>query len=332
MKMYCPYCDREHEISIIEKKSEVDFKGEKIVFNEKNYYCDVCSVDFCDGELEDENLISIKDAYRKEHNLLTSNEIKNIREKYKLSQSDLALILGWGEVTITRYETKEIQNKNYDDVLRQISDNPYLLYDYFKMNMDSFNPKKQAKISKKIFSIVPDPIQTNILIEDMMNKKYFSINEETRGNQKLNINKIIAIINRVLNNCKELYKTKLAKLLWYIDMRNYQESKESMTGLAYYHMSYGACPLGLDLILDSKNITIEEIEIDDSVKYLIKGVESDYTLSEKELKVIDFVTDYFKDYSSSNIVEYMHKEKAYLETQGNEFISYKYAKDIHFGS
>ena len=48
-----------------------------------------------------------------------------------MSQSDLALILGWGEVTITRYETKEIQNEKYDAVLRKIKDNPYLLYDYF---------------------------------------------------------------------------------------------------------------------------------------------------------------------------------------------------------
>ena len=34
-----------------------------------------------------------------------------------------------------------------------------------------------------------------------------------------------------------------------------------MTGLAYFHMPYGACPLGLDLILDSKSLEVEEIEV-----------------------------------------------------------------------
>ena len=330
MKIYCPYCDEEHDVLIIEEESECIIKGTKVKFLEKNYYCDVCNVEFSNGELEDLNLLSARDAYRKEHNLLTSSEIKNIREKYKLSQSDLALILGFGEVTITRYETKEIQNKNYDDILREISNNPYLLYDYYMMNIKNFNSKKQAKIAKKIFNIAPDKDQVDKLIEDTLVKKYFSIEEETRGNKLLSLNKILSVIKRILINCEKLYKTKLVKLLWYIDMKYYQENKESMTGLAYFHMAYGACPLGLDLILDSKNIIIEEIEEDEAVKNLIKKVDSSYSLSEKEIIVIDFVTNFFKDYSSSDIVQYMHKEKAYLETENNEFISYRYAIDIHF--
>jgi len=116
-----------------------------------------------------------------------------------------------GEVTITRYEIKEIQNKNYDEVLRQVDTNPCLLYDYYMMSMGSFSIKKQAKISKKIFSIVLDKEQVNKLIEDTLVKKYFSVFEEDRGNQTINLNKILAVIKRILLNCEELYKTKLVK-------------------------------------------------------------------------------------------------------------------------
>ena len=38
-------------------------------------------------------------------------------------------------------------------------------------------------------------------------------------------------------------------------------------------MAHGACPLGLDLILDSKNVIINEFEEEDYTKYLIKKVE-----------------------------------------------------------
>jgi len=61
----------------------------------KKSYGDMSDAEFSDGVLEDLNLLSARDTFRKEHNLLTSNEIRSIREKYKLSQSDLALILGW---------------------------------------------------------------------------------------------------------------------------------------------------------------------------------------------------------------------------------------------
>lgn len=103
-----------------------------------------------------------------------------------------------------------------------------------------------------------------------------------------------------------------------------------MTGLAYFHMPYGACPLGLNLILDSKNIVIEEKELDDSTQYLITEAISDYELSSDEKEVIDFIMNYFKNFSTKQIVDYIHKEKAYLETKDNEFISYKYASDIKF--
>ena len=45
--------------------------------------------------------------------LLTSDEIVAIRESHGLSQADLAKLLGWGEATISRYESKAIQDEAY---------------------------------------------------------------------------------------------------------------------------------------------------------------------------------------------------------------------------
>ena len=56
------------------------------------------------GELWNINLINSLDAYRIKKDLLTSKEIKDIRKKYDLTQSELAYLLNLGEVTITRYE------------------------------------------------------------------------------------------------------------------------------------------------------------------------------------------------------------------------------------
>ena len=37
----------------------------------------------------------------------------------------------------------------------------------------------------------------------------------------------------------------------------------------------------------------------------------------------------FKNYKSSEISEYMHREKAYIETKNNEIIPFTYAKEIN---
>lgn len=329
IKLYCPYCDKEHNIWIVENNAECIIKEEKVEYVEKNYYCDYYNEEFNDGELLDQNLQTARDQYRKNHQLLTSEEIKEIRNKYKLSQADLSLILGWGEITITRYETKEIQNENYDIILRKIKDDPYKLYDYFMINKEKFSTSKQAKIAKKIFSEAPNIEETNKRIEESLLEKHLSISEINRGKQEIRFDKILAVIKAILESGISLYKTKLAKLLWYIDMINYKKNNKSITGLAYFHMPYGACPLGLDLILDSKSIDLEEIEENDSVKYLIKGVSTECKLNKEELISINAIVNRFKDFSTSDIVSYMHKEEAYLNTKNKEFISYEYAKSIN---
>lgn len=331
-RKYCPFCDKEHNITIKETHSECLIKNEKIEYIEKNYYCEEYNEEFADGELVDQNILNARDQYRIKHQLLTSNEIKEIRAKYKLSQADLSIILGWGEVTITRYETKEIQNENYDAVLRSIIDNPYKLYDYFMINKNKFTNDRQAKIAKKIFNVAPNTLETNKYIEDSIIKKHFSVKEIDRGNQEIKFDRILSVIKTLIDRKIELYKTKLAKLLWYIDIINFKENKQSITGLAYYHMKYGACPLGLDLILDSKSIIVEETEENESTQYLIKDVIIDYKLSDQELKTIDTVVNKFNSFSSKDIVKYMHKEQAYIETKTNDFISFEYAKYVNLNN
>ena len=59
-----------------------------------------------------------------------------------------------------------------------------------------------------------------------------------------------------------------------------------------------------------------------------QNVMIDYKLSDDEFKTIDIVVNKFYSFTSKDIVKYMHKEKAYLETKTNEFISFEYAKYI----
>jgi predicted secreted protein len=48
--------------------------------------------------------------------------------------------------------------------------------------------------------------------------------------------------------------------------------------------------------------------------------------SRKEIYVMNYVTDTFKDLGSGQIANRSHQETAYRETKDGEYISYKYAK------
>ena len=67
----------------------------------------------------------------------------------------------------------------------------------------------------------------------------------------------------------------------------------------------------------------------DSMLHVYPSENVDYTLLRKEeKKVLDRVIYKFKDYKASEIVEYMHEERAYKETVNGEIIPFRLAGEI----
>jgi hypothetical protein len=104
-----------------------------------------------------------------------------------------------------------------------------------------------------------------------------------------------------------------------------------MTGLVYEHMTYGALPIGFNEILDLPTINVVEEMIYEDISYKILPNQqvniSDFTL--EELSVLEHVANKFKNYRSRENVDYMHKEKAYLETEDHQIIPYSLAKELN---
>ena len=75
------------------------------------------------GYILSKGVVNSLDSYRKLEKLLTSKEIKQIRNKYKITQLEMAKLIGVGDVTVTRYETKQIQDEAHDKIMRLIDEN-----------------------------------------------------------------------------------------------------------------------------------------------------------------------------------------------------------------
>ena len=336
---YCPICEKEHELEKRKRDSQLRIKDQIINYKEIYFRCTNTSDEeneFVTAEMLDNNLLEAKDKYREKNNLLTSKEIKKIRKKYNLTQKEFSFLLGLGEITITRYEKKLIQDVTYDRLMRLINDNALLALDYLRENKEKFkNKKRYDEIEENIKRVV---IQDTV---DYFNKEEFKsryVNFENKsdmnGFKNVDIAKIEAVINYIAKNNDKLYKVKLMKLLWYIDMLYYKKYNQSLTGLVYVHQKLGALPVGFDEIMKFKSIKIEEEtkneKNDISVIYHIipnKNYETS-DLSKEEREVINNVLNKFKDFNTSQIVEYMHNEKAYKNTNQNEVIKYTFAKDI----
>jgi len=333
--MSCPLCGKTHEIEERKRTTTITLKGEEVTYEERFYFCANTNDDeneFETGAMTNENLLNARNAYRVKKGLLTSAEIVDIRESYGLSQVDLAKLLGWGEATISRYESKAIQDEAYDTMLRLIKDNPLQALEFLKKNSDKFSEMKRLEIKAKIVEKL-DSYGKEFLTRQTFEGEYAGFEEpcDSNGFTMLNIDKIEAMISYIAEKVNNLFKVKLMKMLWYSDVLSYNESGCSMTGMVYRHEQMGALPVGHYSLMNLENLNVqEEMSYNyDTMLHVYPTANMDYSvLSDGEKAILNKVITKFKDYKAKDIVDYMHDERAYAETKPGEIIPFSLAKEI----
>ena len=332
----CPLCDKVHEVEERVREAKTMIKEDEITYEEHYFFC--CNSEeeeneYVSGRMMNDNLLNARNAYRVKHGLLTSNEIVALRESYGLSQVDLARLMGWGEATISRYESKTIQDEAYDTMLRIIRDNPLQTLDFLNKNKENFSLSKRSEIKKKIIEKL-DSYGKEYLTRQAFSGEYVCFEEESdyNGFTHLNIDKIEATISYFASKDHKLFKVKLMKLLWYADAISYRSSRHSITGMVYRHNEMGALPVGHYSLmnLEKLNVCEEESYNHGTMLHIYPSEGMDYgVLSPEELGILDIVSTRFKDFNSKQIIDYMHKERAYKETQQGEIIPFSLAKELN---
>ncbi|WP_373212512.1 type II TA system antitoxin MqsA family protein [Ruminococcus sp. 5_1_39BFAA] len=333
--MNCPLCDRTHEVEERKRTTSITLKGEEVTYEERFYFCanaDEDENEFETGSMMNENLLNARNAYRVKKGLLTSDEIVAIRASYGLSQVDLAKLLGWGEATISRYESKAIQDEAYDTMLRLVKDNPLQALEFLKKNADKFSGSKRLEIRSKIVEKL-DSYGKEFLTRQTFEGEYANFEEpsDSNGFAILNIDKIEAMISYIAEKVTNLFKVKLMKMLWYSDVLAFIENGSAMTGMVYRHEPMGALPIGHYSLMNLENLNVqEEMSYNyDTMLHIYPTASMDYSvLSDGEKAILDKVIEKFKNYKAKDIVDYMHEEKANAETAAGEIIPFSLAKEI----
>lgn len=333
--MSCPLCDKTHEIEERKRTTTIIIKGEEVTYEERFYFCansDEDENEFETGAMTNENLLNARNAYRIKMGLLTSDEIVAIRESYGLSQVDLAKLLGWGEATISRYESKAIQDEAYDTMLRLIKDNPLQALEFLKKNSEKFSMVKRLEIRAKIVEKL-DSYGKEFLTRQTFEGEYANFEEpsDSNGFTMLDIDKIEAMISYIAESVNNLFKVKLMKMLWYSDVISFGNNGHSMTGMVYRHEGMGALPVGHYSLMNLENLNVkEEMSCNyDTMLHVYPTPNMDYSvLTDGEKAILDKVIIKFKDYKAKDIVDYMHDERAYRETKTGDIIPFSLAKEI----
>ncbi len=331
---FCPNCEEYVEATLGVEKEVYNVRGEPIEIEAEIAICPKCRSKIFDEERDSRNLERAYSRYRQIHKLLSPDEIRTIREKYGLSQRALSRLLGWGEITIHRYESGAVQDNAHNSTLCLIED-PRNMQKFLEANRNKLPAYTATRIEKRIVSFVQEDKEQafQLSFERLVLHQHVDL---TSGFKEYDLEKLKNMILYLVKRLDGVLKVKLNKLLWYCDFLHFKEASVSITGSQYIHLKYGPVPNNYELItgimqpelLDKDEIPFDTEEgiVGEQFTALVEPDESIF--SETEVQVMNFVADTFREYTSTAIKEKSHQETAYTKSEDGEIISYEYAKEL----
>ena len=335
MKVYCPYCKKEVEYKI-EKRELKEFRGIEVNTFENVAICNECNQDLYVNKIEDENNERIYKIYREKANIIKAEDIVKLREKYDISQRELTAILGFGKMTINRYERGGLPTKSQSDYIKLLIENEDEFIEKLKEAYENNNITE--KTYKKIVAegqeenISKKRVQENIrrYLKEVLNRKPDIYN----GYKSLDLEKVENIISYIASKVKNLTITSLNKYLWYIDMLSFSKRAVAITGLTYQNQKFGPTIVykkydELSLLDDKYQREDIETENGNTTKIISNENFNLDKINDSEKEIIDTIIKLLKNKKVTDISEMSHREDGWKKTKRLEKISFEYAMNLN---
>jgi putative zinc finger/helix-turn-helix YgiT family protein len=286
--MKCLNCDGNQ----FEKKNcrfTPEIKGEEVEVIVPAMVCSDCSTPLMDDEQMSHLRRAAADAYRKNHGLLTSEDIIRFRTMFGMSQTAFANYLKVGEASIKRWETYFIQDIGQNEHIRLKCDEAYAEFSALSVEWKSHSPD--------IYS----------------GKRYFSWELFKQ-----------AVLYLIKYTKSPLF---LNKALFYSDFKHYKLHDVSITGARYAHLEYGPCPKRYEMLFEF--MIRENLLTRVGGHNLKPTIEADLSVfDDSEKEVLESIAKMTEKDGGKKLLELSHKEDAYKSSQSMSLISYEYAKNL----
>ena len=145
----CPICGA-GSLKKEVKTETFTYKGEnKDIPNYITWSCAECGEAIVDNESLKASGKLLKDFQREVDGLLTGQQIKNVRTKLGLTQTQLAHIIGGGLKSVARYESSQVcQSKGMDNLLRILDAYPHTLNVILKNDIRTMYKLKVTRLEE----------------------------------------------------------------------------------------------------------------------------------------------------------------------------------------
>ena len=281
-KTFCEECRNDVEYTTASVPMTGTIKGKEYHYTGTEARCADCGSLVFVPEISDDNLRSLYNVFREENGIVSLDVICAIPEKYDIGKRPLSLLLGWGELTFSRYCDGDIPTRQYSDILQRIYNEPQFYSELLEAN--KANLKSQRTYEK-----------TRRAVDALL-----SVNAPP--NSKIN-----TVIQYLLYQCEDITPLALQKALYYIQGFHFAFYRTFLFPEDCQAWTHG--PVYRDIYFRYRDYRFDPIEktttFDTSV----------FSASEKA--ICDSVINNLCCYSGKILERFTHNEAPWLTTRGD---------------
>ncbi|WP_044640820.1 type II TA system antitoxin MqsA family protein [Risungbinella massiliensis] len=322
-RLYCHDCNEEVEYELKTGSFPIEVRGKSITVEGTRAFCVNCESELFHPKFDMENQEKAFAQYRTLEGILSPEEIRMIRTGYNLNQREFSRLLGFGEITISRYERGSLPTPAQNHIIKE-SANPAKMRELLELN--------SQKVPEEVVVRLQRDLNTAVVLEEQIIREIRDIFHDNpdiyRGNVSFSPMKLTQMILFFARNVNQnLYVTKLNKLLFYADFYHFLRKGSSISGTRYLCDHYGPVPEKFNTLYDNmKEIELMENEYG---QFILPTSAFDHRFfTPEEQETMAMVLEKFEKTTSSEISELSHQEMAWIRTPRKEYISYDFAKEM----
>ena len=279
MTAFCIGCDEEVEYTVFAERVETVVRGVKINYVEVAAKCPICGEEIYSPEINDANVQSREDAYRKAMHLITDTEIREILDRYHIGAGPLANIIGVGEVTINRYLLGQLPSREISEKLYTIKADRKLMRELLENGKEKITDIAYARCKEALDEL-----------DEMIGKS-----------------RIELVTRYLLSRNFDVTPLALQKLLYYAQAFYHALFKKDLFTDDCQAWSYG--PVYPEIYSRYKSYRNEPIPPEE-----MGGLDE---LSAEEKSFLDDIIRVFGYFSGTTLSNITHSEKPWLKARGN---------------
>jgi DNA-binding transcriptional regulator YiaG len=251
----------------------------------------------------------VANQYREKHGIPYTDEIVALRERYGVSATKMAQILGFGANQYRLYEMGEVPSESNGKMIRSAM-NPKVFLDLVQSSRNLLTEKDLAKITARVEDVIASSVGRQD--EQWESARLFQTRRGlVNGFAPQSLGRLKNLLLYVLEQMGETFQTKMNKVLFYIDFLSYRERGMAISGLVYQAMEFGPVPQRWDRVYSAFDEVEQQIRLvqgQECLSLLPGGVADMRCFTAAEKAIIDRVCAKMKDMTSRAASKMSHEE------------------------